>query len=95
MMSKIDIEYAGFSDGIRRFGDAAVRIRTEVLKMAEYAENMDIFWDGKANDAYRGSLGEDLIAMGVIVSNILETVRVLVNAYGIYLRAEEDINRRV
>ena len=95
MMSKIDIEYTGFADGIRRFGDTAVRIRTEVLKIAEYAENMDIFWDGKANDAYRVRLGEDLIAMGVIVSNTLDTVRVLVNAYGIYLRAEEDINRRV
>ena len=102
MMSKIDIEYALLADGIRRFGNAAVRIRTEVLKIAENTENMDIFWDGEANEAYRRSLGEDLVAMGLVVSDLLDTVRILVNAYGIYLRAEEEIasqlkekNRRI
>lgn len=90
-MTKIDIEYERLCKGIRKLAEAVIRFKAEVDKIAEYAENLDIFWDGDVNDAYRAKLGEDLVTIGLATSRILDTLRIIVDAYGIYIRAEEDV----
>ena len=67
------------------------RLNEEVAGIGRYAADLDIFWDGAANEAFNKKLGEDLVEMGRIVMAIRERIRAFDRIFGIYMDNEKKV----
>ena len=75
--------------------DVYRKISEETVRISEYCADLDIFWDGAANDAYMGRVGDDLISIGIIVLSIRQTITAAGKAMDIYTRNEREVSRIV
>ena len=92
-MTILKVEYDALSDGIEKLYALFSDLNREMSRISEYSANLDIFWDGAANEAFMARLGEDLITMEIIVLNLRETIRAAGKALKIYSQNESDIQR--
>ena len=92
-MDEICIDYHELGKRIKDLAHTYSKIASEVAKLAEYTENLDIFWDGDANTAYINRISEDLTEAGIITAGVRNLVNSAKEALNIYLDHEKQIER--
>ena len=67
------------------------KLNAEVAEIGKYTADLDIFWDGDANDAYNAKLGEDMLVMAKTVMSIRNTVRTADAVFELYMDNEKNV----
>ena len=87
------VDYDALIEGIRQLSALFARIGEETKRIAGYTAELDIFWDGGANTAYMGKVGEDLMAITEITVKIRDTIRILGMILDVYRENEKEVLR--
>lgn len=94
-MEGFSINYVLINMKLREIGDHINAFSEEIRKLTEYAENLDIFWDGDANDAYKIRLYGDIGWMMSTVSKVTELMEMCDKALTSYQETEKVIQQMI
>ena len=89
------VDYVSFRNGTRQLSELFMKLGKEVEAIAGYTAELDIFWDGEANKAYIGRVGQNLFAIAEITVKIRDTIRILGLVLDIYMENEKRIQRLI
>lgn len=89
------VDYVSFCNRTRQLSELFIKLGEEVEAIAAYTAELDIFWDGGANKAYIGRVGQNLFAIGEITVKIRDTIRILCRVLDIYMENETRIQRLI
>ncbi len=89
------VDYALFCNRTRQLSELFMKLGKEVEAITCYTAELDIFWDGGANKAYIGRVGQNLSAIGEITVKIRDTIRILGLVLDIYMENETRIQRLI
>ena len=90
-MSTLTVDYVALLEGVRELSGLFLKVGREVEEIVGYTRELDLFWDGGANSAYIGKVGEDLAAIAEISVKIRDTIRILGLILDVYLENEKEI----
>ena len=94
-MGILEIDYRHLRDKTVLLSAAFMQLNEEIGKIAGYAENTDIFWNGEANEAYMETVVRDLTDMGLYLGRIKDTLAILRNTLEIYIQNEREVQRLI
>ena len=92
-MKFFEADYYAIGKKLDELSTVYKKISDETARIAGYCADLDIFWDGAANDAYMGRVGDDLINIGIIMLKLRETITAAQKAMDIYMENEREIQR--
>ena len=91
----MNVDYRGLREKTKRMAQICTELSAQICRISEYVQNLDIFWDGDANDAYKLKISEDLVTMGTDARRACNTVKIMRSVLDIYMRNEKEVKRRL
>ena len=79
------------SEKIRCLFELYFALSKEVDDLADFAADLDIFWDGDANVAFMQKTGDDLVWAAALLIRIRNNIRTLCEAVLIEAEAEMQV----
>ena len=94
-MEGFGINYVIFSKRLKEAGNRLFSLSQEISGLAEYVRNLDIFWNGDANNAYRIKVFGDIARMGECIEEVIELVTLCDEAVKAYQETEKVIAQMI
>lgn len=91
MTYELNVDYMILRKKIKQLSELYMKLNDEVGKIAEYTGNLDIFWDGDANNAYITKTGEDLACISALMMRIRGVIKAADGVFGLYMSNEQKI----
>lgn len=91
-MTELSADYTAIRSRTDELSKLYEKLSLEVADIAKYTADLDIFWDGEANDAYNLKLGKDITDIGKIVVKIGNSVKAAGYALSMYMDNEKRIS---
>lgn len=92
---QIVAEYRMMQDKLISLMDIADAITKEIETIEDIAENLDVFWDGLANDRYLFNISAGLVNAKLIVTKIKRKGYFLSYALSRYQASEREISEMI
>lgn len=90
-MNTIVVDWQQMSKKIMKLFELYAHLAEEIDNLAQYAADLDIFWDGDANAVFMQSIGDDLVRSAACLIRIRDTYGLLRQAFDIYVEAHEQV----
>ncbi|MCR5672768.1 MAG: hypothetical protein K6F87_03515 [Lachnospiraceae bacterium] len=94
-MDSFGADYVTLAEKFTKLFELSVRLCGQTGVIADFAADLDIFWDGDANAAFISGIGDDLTKMGVIILKVRETVAKAVKVFELYMQNETEVKRMI
>jgi len=91
-METFSADYNAFYRHVRELSNKCIGLEKNISEITDATENLDIFWDGDANNAFILAINEDLAIIGAILLKIRKCIVILNTAYREYQETEKVIN---
>lgn len=94
-MDGFSINYMIISKRLKEVGEHINLLTKELSKLAVYVENLDIFWDGDANNAYKIRVFRDINRLSESMAEVVELMELCDSALKSYQDTEKVISQMI
>lgn len=94
-MEGFSINYVIFQKRLHEVAAHLNSLGKEINSLTEYVENLDIFWDGDANNAYKIRVYSDIDKMNACIENTYELMKMCDEAVANYQETEKVVMQMI
>lgn len=91
----IRANYRKMNDRLKRLYEIANATEEEIQRMVDLVDNLQIFWDGYANEEYLIKFDTDMGHASILLEKLKDTAILINNALEKYQRCEQEIAMKI
>ncbi len=91
----IRANYKKMNESLKRLYDIATYLASEIEHLAETMDNLQIFWDGYANEEYLIKFDADMGHAAVLLEKTRNTAFIINEALDKYQKCEQEVSLKI
>lgn len=95
IMEVLCVDYVQLMDRARNLYELLSITIDYMGELNDVVKDLDIFWEGEANDEFITAIGEDIAKASVLLDRLRQIIRLIVTAFDEYQETEKVISQMI